>query len=805
MLASSRLHTSEWFSLSLLCSFCAVTGSGTRTGRLGAFSEDDFPLQEEQYDFKLPTLEEAGNVDRLITRGGKHPRHPIYDAEGNEVKVKAAPVWNSDAHALSIMAGSNPLSPMPGFSLIGSQSYLATAKSIFALTSDEERVEEVRNAVIQLHRAYNILREEKRKKHTKLIDLNRAASFRDDADDYTVSLTNAGEHMIDALSLRLEKVTAASAKVDRLGSAYGKITALCVKNPPYDESHLQALQEQVALAEQQTQDLVSRAQSLLLQQQDIQRHGTNRLRSHLQRIKVVRNEIQRSTDNIREQIKNDLLSERRSLTLAMEERDANSTTTGRNSERKRPSVMHNVTSYGQGASFARSPSSSSLLADDLYLEEDMEVCNRQRSFSIAEGVEEGSDDQSGNEAIVWHACTGNVVDSIRQLEVFMGANGMDDLVQQCIEQVERQANLQKQSEKSQSLAEKLRHELEVDQALLNQIRVSDEGGVAEESSDFQIKREDGYDLDNQVFNANIRLSQIMRKARKVETTLQELKTGLRHLGHLIAPVEAATGRVEVAKALLECEDPVALLDKCEASLERMIIELAAPLGGSRIKMRESMPDFWQSGFSPVRGVPRRSHVAELETPGGASAIDRNYIKMQYGRGIDGDGKGMEIRVSPSRTRDAQFERSMHDLRRQQDQAQAMIEAEATNYDSQARQSGMARFLGKALTTSDSMKHLRRANMLVKGKQGKHAGFGLLMDDVLKHADIDIASAAGRKAQMQWEQPRAPKALLGKTDIASHVHSRPELKNSTNILLAKRRAEERRQAMHIKAQASASDR
>lgn len=63
-----------------------------------------------------------------------------------------------------------------------------------------------------------------------------------------MSRTMAGEHMIKALDTRLAKVRSTTAELERVGSFYSRIIELCVNNPPKDNRHLRALEEQVWFA-----------------------------------------------------------------------------------------------------------------------------------------------------------------------------------------------------------------------------------------------------------------------------------------------------------------------------------------------------------------------------------------------------------------------------------------------------------------------------------------------------------------------------------------------------------------------------
>lgn len=86
------------------------------------------------------------------------------------------------------------------------------------------------------------------------------------------------------------------------------------------------------------------------------------------------------------------------------------------------------------------------------------------------------------------------------------------------------------------------------------------------------------------------------------------------------------------------------------------------------------------------------------------------------KGLRDDGAGMDVRVSPPKARDCRFERSMGEALRQQNEKLEMQETEVNNLDRNAVATGVASFLEDALNSKAANSHLRRANMLVMGKQ-----------------------------------------------------------------------------------------
>lgn len=84
----------------------------------------------------------------------------------------------------------------------------------------------------------------------EIVFISRSHSFGADylQDAYTMSRTMAGENMINALDARLTKVRSTSTELERVGAFYSRIIELCVSNPPKDNRHLRALEEQVKCA-----------------------------------------------------------------------------------------------------------------------------------------------------------------------------------------------------------------------------------------------------------------------------------------------------------------------------------------------------------------------------------------------------------------------------------------------------------------------------------------------------------------------------------------------------------------------------
>ncbi|CAM9511324.1 unnamed protein product, partial [Ectocarpus sp. 13 AM-2016] len=138
---------------------------------------------------------------RKSRRGASHYRRALADGR----------------KAVSVLAGTNPLSPLPGKALVETGSFLGTSISIFPMSVDEEMVHEAKDMALKLRHIHDALQGEVKRKTKRLIEIKRGVEERNSQDAYTMSRTMAGENMIKALETRFTKVRSTSADLDRVG------------------------------------------------------------------------------------------------------------------------------------------------------------------------------------------------------------------------------------------------------------------------------------------------------------------------------------------------------------------------------------------------------------------------------------------------------------------------------------------------------------------------------------------------------------------------------------------------------------
>ncbi|CAN0294874.1 unnamed protein product [Pylaiella littoralis] len=837
-----------------------IAGGGSTMGHGGGMSsmdEDDRSILKAQGSL-------GGGHRRRRKRGRGDPK---FHAELGDARK-----------LVCTLAGTNPLSPLPGKALVETGSFLGTSISIFPMSVTEEMVLEAKDMALKLRQIHDALQGEVKQKVKRLVDIKRGVEERNSQDAYTMSRTMAGESMIKALDTRLTRVRSTSVELERVGAFYSRIIELCVSNPPKDNRHLRALEEQVFLSKQQTTDLSGKVQDLFLQKDQIERLGIDSLRAQLARTKAVRKKACMDLEELlREQIEKSVRSERRGLkasktVLCLEE--LSSLPRG-STERAHPSI-HGV---GVAAVVATGTSSSGGEKRD-----HSQFCLDEEQFE-AEGKEE----------------------ALERLAILVGAEHIDDVAYKFKDVEARSQDLQAQGQSSALAVEALRKELEESRRVLSDLQTgrgrlaaadgAATGGATPTSGNANLHREQRR-LDDLVFQSGIRLAQSTRKAVKAKEEFNDLRVGILHLATLIDSVVRQTDdccggdsgglvpaktRVQKlkAKALSGAAEPVAidcsaggpatgaaaapvvvpaataaiaiapedyiplkilparefedqmefddetdnsdgsglvdticvdkvedickLLKACETRICR-VMEVCglggeeetdcSPEGSAAHSAGEATVQshsFWHSGLNTSVYRPGSDPVME----GAATPSVLQRLFMGRNKGLKGDGAGMDIRVFPLKARDSRFERSMGDALRQQNEELEMQETEANNLDRNAVATGVASFLEDALNGKLANKHLRRANMLVMGKQGKRAGFGLVMDNVLSGADIDIyglADATRRRANGMGKALNADGAILSRTDLSTAVRARPDLKASSHATSSRRKHEDRKKSL-----------
>ncbi|KAG5187763.1 hypothetical protein JKP88DRAFT_253888 [Tribonema minus] len=526
---------------------------------------------------------------------------------------------------------------------------------------------------------------------------------RQDEDAYLVARTAAGERVIEALEQRVDRVAAAAAEVDGLGAFYDRIITICASNPPKDEPHLSALEEQgrvrcrqpprlcalmpyaasdwlrhrtcrslldstiiqtgryshrvwwlshVKLAGQQAQDLVARTQVLLGETEDIERGGIRQLRAHLAHTRDVRQRVRAKAEDLRAQLKFEAQRRKGELLAA-----------------QAAAVQEKMERLRQGLEEQRAQCSALL-----------------QHGALAEQDTSSSGDGGGGSA------------------------------------------------------------------------------PADSASAAEVHRRER-DLGERLQAAQMRLDQGKRRLHRTVSAFQCLRSVVPEFLTCspLRPLCHCQLRRAAAVAVTLHDAPYELFPADAFWQSQSDIIFSTMVKGIQDKAGKHNDGGGGGGSSGGGGASHSpAHLAllqrRLETHTAAVAESKRTAAGRSDatrRVAAAAASSAAPRVVPKRQTDVLFERSIEDLVRQQDGELEIAEAKAQSLGEMSRRRGMESFLAGALTAGESLGHLRRSNMLVSGRQGKYAGFGMIMDDVLRQAGIDLAALEATASSTTRQARRSP--------------------------------------------------
>merc|ERR1711988_630225 len=111
--------------------------------------------------------------------------------------------------------------------------------------------------------------------------------------------------------------------------------------------------------------------------------------------------------------------------------------------------------------------------------------------------------------------------------------------------------------------------------------------------------------------------------------------------------------------------------------------------------------------------------------------------------------------------------------------------EASHVKPRDETKGMKTFLNEAFTSKDLLRSQRMANRMARQKQGKHAPYGLAMEDILyeKQRMAEASSNVDTEMQSRIQMAASYKPV--------EVVKRDPIKHSSNAILTRKRLEQKR--------------
>jgi len=249
---------------------------------------------------------------------------------------------------------------------------------------------------------------------------------------------------------------------------------------------------------------------------------------------------------------------------------------------------------------------------------------------------------------------------------------------------------------------------------------------------------DARTLDNLIFSADIRLNSIQRKYQKSLQLINEVRTGVSHMMTLLG------ANIKILKLVYKSPEPklksdgdiinaLTWAEECMMAVNETMTLASKPIQG----MEETKPFLDRQIDLAVNA--QDAFTREKDKP--SSGKDKSKKKKEkkpnpkFNKGI----RGGDIFITPAHAivvkdeiaRDRTFDESAERIQLQRDNRAEQQEQQLIALRSIDPAEGTSKFLKEALSTHESLAELRRSNALVNLKQGRNAGYGWVLEDLLK--------------------------------------------------------------------------
>lgn len=182
----------------------------------------------------------------------------------------------------------------------GLQTVFVSGCSGFLSTRREKRVQHSDRRVARLRAILDQVRVERSSMQVQLTALERQAVARDLHDGQTLRDMETGEFLMQALLMRLRRLTEALTEAKALGWYFEKIVEQCLlKNPVNDPQRLDALDKQVDLATSQCDSLHHHRSLVIAEKDHLEAEEVVKVQRQLDHLAAKRRQVQERLDQIR--------------------------------------------------------------------------------------------------------------------------------------------------------------------------------------------------------------------------------------------------------------------------------------------------------------------------------------------------------------------------------------------------------------------------------------------------------------------------------------------------------------------------
>lgn len=261
-------------------------------------------------------------------------------------------------------------------------------------------------------------------------------------------------------------------------------------------------------------------------------------------------------------------------------------------------------------------------------------------------------------------------------------------------------------------------------------------------------------MDQRMFQAEMRMNQNVRRTEKSVMNINEVRTGVVHIAQLLSVNENLLQNLPsssppvmksesgIAKMLAWCEERVLAIN------EALVLDASKPN-----QMDDSKPlcDRQTDLAQLIQALLNRGNPSSSKYKNRLKVLKSGSISKDILGQLDGgdtneyDEDSNAIRITTYSENEDIYSQDVDEALRVLEARAVIEENAASNSKYEDRTEQMLKLLNKAVVSQDSKTALRRANKLANRKQGRRAGFGWTIEELLRaDAEIDHNEAKNSK-------------------------------------------------------------
>ncbi len=621
------------------------------------------------------------------------------------------------------------------------------AKAIFGSKDEIEYAKELER-MGRLRTLADRTHEKRRKKSNDLELVRKAFISREEEDEYVLAGLASGESAIVHLEARLVALKQALAETRRLNDQFQKLIRFLSRSPPYNDQHLASLEQELSLARQQLADLMSFRHKLYVEtdQQGFTRR-TN-LKNKVAQYKKLRKDLSNKFVHAKKTY------EQTKETMDLEERVK---------EEK----------YNMGLAYESVAENDALLLSI--------------QAGVAAGSKEEPEDPKKLSTILSVADDEGTTDAkVRQAQMSLefllrttGSSSEGEFLDRFNDSMALTTTLRNQQTMTEARITLLRQEQD---EMHEEVSALTGYGDGSENQNLDMATRH---FESKIFDAEIRLAHSTRQAESAAIVINEIRSGVNHIMNTLHQNAKMLHNLPTGNPpkITKEEDIIRTLSWCEERVlainEALVLDTGAkPAGASDTTgkmLQHRQTDHAAAVIAMVAKSPLKSKKKkQTKQKKGQKNISHSIIDFSEENAQITSPRNNLVLCADNVP--IVFDEKIAEVIQKQDAYMDLLERKSKLSGNRDSTVGVSKFLSDALSTHDAREALRKANRLANKIQGKSAGYGLALEDLLKNKGPELLESK-------------PEATHSKNSIELfkldfNVPSRDELKEKTASKLRK---------------------